>query len=93
MFPDFVFFHGDSNIAKASIVDPHGDFLSDALPKLQGLALFAEQFGDELHRIEATAEISGTVRVLDLTQEKVRAAIAKADNATEVYASDVAQDY
>lgn len=93
MFPDFVFFHGDSDIAKAAIVDPHGDYLSDALPKLQGLALFAEQFGDELHRIEATAEIDGAVRVLDLTQEKVRAAIAKADNATQVYASDVAQDY
>jgi hypothetical protein len=41
--PDFIFFaiEKDGSVV-ADIVDPHGLHLADALPKLQGLALYAE---------------------------------------------------
>lgn len=80
MCPDFVFFHGDADTIRASVVDPHGTHLSDAIPKLRGLANFAETFGDELHRIEAVAEVDGELRVLDLKDEHVRAAVLNADD-------------
>lgn len=32
MCPEFLFFHGDSENVKVSIVDPHGPHLADALP-------------------------------------------------------------
>lgn len=85
MCPDFVFFHGDQQKVKVSIVDPHGIHLSDALPKLRGLADFAEAYGDELHRIEAIAEIDGSLRVLDLRADKVRAAIRDSADVQQLY--------
>ena len=41
--PDFIFFavQLDGTVV-ADIVDPHGTHLSDAIPKLQGLAKYAE---------------------------------------------------
>jgi type III restriction enzyme len=42
--PDFIFFSkmADDSIV-ADIVDPHGTHLSDALPKLKGLAAYAKR--------------------------------------------------
>ena len=40
MCPDFIFFHGEDDEVKVSIVDPHGHHLADSLPKLRGLADF-----------------------------------------------------
>ena len=50
----------------ADIVDPHGLHLADALPKLQGLALYAETHAKAYRRIESVAEAMGKLRVLDL---------------------------
>lgn len=92
--PDFLFFHGDAKDVRVSIVDPHGFHLSDALAKLRGLAAYAEQFGDELHRIESVVQMKdGTLRVLDLKDAKVRAAIRDAADAEVLYLGDVATDY
>jgi type III restriction enzyme len=54
--PDFLFFGslGDGTIV-ADIVDPHGHHLADSLPKLQGLARYAEANGAVYRRIEAVA--------------------------------------
>ena len=93
MCPDFVFFHGTEKNVQASIVDPHGHHLGDALVKLRGLANFAAEFGDELHRIEAIAEIGGELRVLDVKQQAVRDAIKGADSVEALYASKVAHGY
>ncbi|MFC8795176.1 DEAD/DEAH box helicase [Streptomyces cinereoruber] len=94
MCPDFLFFHGTEANVRASIVDPHGFHLSDALPKLRGLADFTVEYGDEFHRIEAVAQISDkTLRVLDLKNESVRQAIEQADDAERLYLSSVATDY
>lgn len=58
-----------------SLIDPHGDHLADAVPKLKGLASFAREFGKEFIRIESIAEIEGNLRVLDLLRDEVRTGI------------------
>ncbi|MCY3678949.1 MAG: hypothetical protein OXH66_15400 [Gemmatimonadetes bacterium] len=77
-----------------SIVDPHGPHLADALPKLRGLAEFAEEHGESFHRIESVARMPGGVlRVLDLMEPSVREAVAKAHDAESLYQSEAAADY
>lgn len=95
MQPDFIFFSRnlDGTLA-ASIVDPHGDHLADALPKLRGLADFAEKYQGAFVRIEAVSEVDRKeLRWLDLTVAAVRAAIREASSATELYHSAVALSY
>ena len=92
--PDFLFFSRDENgQLVADLVDPHGYHLSDALPKLRGLADFTEEVGSEFRRIEAVADIDGTLWKLDLKQEAVRTAIREADDAKALYVSDAATSY
>ena len=94
MCPDFLFFHGDSENIKVSIVDPHGHHLADALPKLRGLAAFAAMHGESFHRIESVARMKdGTLRVLDLANPSVREAVAEAEDAEALYLSGEANDY
>lgn len=92
--PDFIFFGTDhTGQVVADLVDPHGHHLSDALPKLRGLAAFAEKYEEEFRRIESVSETGGTMRVLDLTKYHVRQAIRDAKSAEELYESGVASDY
>lgn len=94
MCPDFVFFHGPTNDVKVSIVDPHGHHLGDALPKLRGLAAFAEAHGAAFHRIESITKMDdGTLRVLDLTEARVRLAVASADDAKGLYSGSAGSAY
>jgi len=92
--PDFIFFTRlpDGSIA-ADIVDPHGHYLADALPKLRGLARYAEANGAVFRRIDALTELAGEYRVLDLTEPPVRAAVYGSDNAETLYKSAVATKY
>ena len=94
MCPDFLFFHRIDQDVKASIVDPHGYHLSDALPKLRGLADFAATHRDSFHRIESVAEMDdGVLRVLDLTDPNVRDAVQEYDDIKAVYLSGRASTY
>jgi type III restriction enzyme len=94
MHPDFVFFHEIGNKIVASILDPHGHHLDDALMKLKALAKFAETYGNEFHRIEALAEVDGQMKVLDMKREAVREAILIAkQSAQDIYQSSVGIDY
>ena len=94
MCPDFLFFHGDSENIRVSIVDPHGHHLADALPKLRGLAEFAATHGESFHRIESVAEMDdGTLRVLDLTDPSIRQAVAEAGDAQALYLGAAGDDY
>ncbi len=77
----------------ADIVDPHSLHLADALPKLQGLALYAAEHSTVYRRIESVAEAKGKLRVLDLTNEAVRAAIAGATDAESLFGGSLAMDY
>ena len=92
--PDFVFFSSqhDAQVV-VDLVDPHGHHLADAMPKLRGLADFAEQYGHEFRRIESVAETGGVLRVLDLTKHHVRQAVRDGQDAKALYESGVARDY
>lgn len=92
--PDFIFFGTQhSGTVVADLVDPHGHHLSDALPKLRGLADFAEKYGSDFRRIESVAETERKLRVLDLTKHNVRQAIRDAKDAKALYESGIASDY
>jgi hypothetical protein len=92
--PDFIFFATQTDgTLVADIVDPHGLHLADALPKLQGLALYAEKHGKVYRRFESVAEAMGKLRVLDLTDEEVRKGIADAKDAASLFAGELARGY
>jgi hypothetical protein len=92
--PDFIFFATEEDGAVvADIVDPHGTFLADALPKLKGLALYAQQHAQFYRRIDSVAKVKSKLRVIDLTREDVRNAIANANDAASVFVSPLANDY
>lgn len=96
MQPDFIFFHRtEDGTIRPSLIDPHSAHLSDALPKLKGLARFAELYGSEFARIDAINKVGDQIRVLDMTNEKVREAVLEADgpDAEALYTSDVSAEY
>ncbi len=92
--PDFVFFARlpDGTVA-ADIIDPHGIQFGDAIPKLKGLADYAEAFGSQYRRIEAVAKIGDKFRALDLTEASTRAAVAAATSIKALYESEAGTDY
>lgn len=93
--PDFIFFSktADGSIV-ADIVDPHGHHLADALPKLRGLARYAQINGAMFRRIETVSEVKGKYRMLDLTKPEVREALNVATTTAEpVYLGPLGVDY
>ncbi|MEJ8804386.1 DEAD/DEAH box helicase [Pontibacter sp. H249] len=91
--PDFIFFAEQDSKIVVDIIDPHSSHLADALPKLQGLARYAETHSQFYRRIEAVEEVGGKMRLLDLTNPDVRQAIFEAPNAESLYRSAVAGNY
>jgi len=91
--PDFIFFAEDDGEIVADIVDPHGHHLADAIPKLQGMAMYAEKHAGSYRRIESVSEIKGKLRVLDLTNQQVRHAISMASDASTLFTGALANDY
>lgn len=92
--PDFVFFARlpDGTVA-ADIIDPHGIQFGDAIPKLKGLADYADFFGSQYRRIEAVAKIGDKFRALDLTEASTRAAVAAATSIRALYEGEAGTDY
>ena len=94
--PDFVIVsRKDDGTLGASIVDPHGDYLADARPKLVALADYAEEYGDRFVRIESLSQTETGLMVLDLQSPAVRAAV-RAFTGTQVaalYQSSAATPY
>lgn len=91
--PDFIFFAKQDGQTVADIVDPHGLHLADALPKLQGLAVYAENHAISYRRIESVAEVKGKLRSLDLTNPEVRKAINAATDPASLFSGSTAEDY
>lgn len=91
--PDFVFFAEQDGKVVVDLVDPHGLHLADALPKLQGLAEYAEAYAGRYRRIESVAEAGDKLRVLDLMRADVRQAIQEAVSARVLYEGIWAADY
>ena len=75
------------------LVDPHGLHLADALPKMKGLAAYAEAHATAYRRIESVALADGKLRVLDLTSGAVRRAILGAKSAASLFTGALATDY
>ena len=94
MHPDFVFFHEVRGKIVASILDPHGHHLDDAMMKLKALAAFTATYGGAFHRIEALAEADGRMRVIDMKTDAARKVVAVREESPEyIYRSDIAVDY
>lgn len=91
--PDFIFFAEQDGKVVVDLVDPHGLHLADALPKLQGLAIYAEKHGDSYRRIESVAEIKGKLRFLDLKNADIRNSILTAKEAVNLFSGSTAADY
>lgn len=92
--PDFIFFARlPDGTVTADIIDPHGVQFGDALPKLKGLAKYAEENDGLYRRIEVFAEIGGKARVIDLTEPAARAAVQSAATVKDVYEDAAASDY
>lgn len=91
--PDFIVFTETHDGVKASIVDPHGTYLEDSLDKLQGLALYAEQYGDQYVEIRALSdEQKGIVKVLELTDAETREHVLNSENIAAAYDYENAQE-
>jgi len=91
--PDFIFFAEHDGNLVADLIDPHGLHLADALPKLRGLAIYAENHPTAYRRIESVAEANGVMRVLNLKDAGVREAVHKATDASSIFRSSIASDY
>ncbi len=92
--PDFIFFSRDeTGKVVADIVDPHGTFLSDSMPKLLGLVDYAEEHSKHFRRIDAIAKVGDKLKVIDLKEKEIRAAIKVSDSAKSLFESSIAQDY
>ena len=79
MAPDFVFVHQVGGQLRASLIDPHGTHLADAVDKLKGLAQYAAKHAEDYHRIQSIAEVDGTYWMLNHKDEAIRAAITSFD--------------
>lgn len=91
--PDFLFIAEQEGKLVVDLVDPHGLHLADALPKLQGLALYAEKYSNAYRRIESVAEVKGKLRSLDLTNKDIRNAIFSAKDAVSLFTGIIASEY
>lgn len=78
---------------QANIIDPHGQHLADSLPKLLGLADYAEKYCSSFQTIKAITSSGDTYRSLDLKNSVVRDAIRTAPSAKFLFEGENAQDY
>ena len=95
--PDFVIVsrRSDGSLG-ASIIDPHSGHLADARAKLNALADYAEEYGDEYVRIESLSKNSDDeLVVLDLHESGVREAIRNfaGGQIAAIYDSDFARPH
>ena len=95
MHPDFIFFHEVDGKVLPSIIDPHGQHLDDSFVKLQGLANFAERYGDKFHRIEAVVKEGASWRKLDFKRADVRDLVRTFSGSTvsSLYGDPVSDSY
>lgn len=93
--PDFIFFtQGPDGAVQVNLIDPHGQYLADSLPKLLGLKGYTDRHGSDFNRIEAVAKTEqGGFRSLDIKNAEVRASIASATSAKSVFEGPLSKPY
>jgi len=77
--PDFVFVDQVAGQLVASLVDPHGTHLADAVDKLKGLAAYAATHADAYHRIQSVALVDEHYLLLNHKDPLIRDAITAYD--------------
>ncbi len=77
--PDFIFVHQVSGQLRASLVDPHGTHLADAVDKLKGLAEYAAKHAEDYHRIQSIALVDGEYLMLNHKEPSIRNAMTAFD--------------
>lgn len=81
--PDFIFFvrdHGDT--IRPSLIDPHGSYLADAIPKLKGYVEYLRDYPDtfiQVLSISSLNDVPDKYRSLNLLDPAVQDAIMKFD--------------
>jgi superfamily II DNA or RNA helicase len=73
--PDFVFVDQLAGQLVASLVDPHGTHLADAVDKLKGLSTYAATHADAYHRIQSVALVDEHYLLLNHKDRLIRDAI------------------
>lgn len=84
--PDFVFVRSNGTQNQVDIVDPHGDWLSDAVPKAHGLVDYAERHAAAFGKIEMVLPEGELLYRLDLKDPKVREEVRKATSRSDLRA-------
>lgn len=82
MHPDFLFFEKVGDVMMPSIIDPHGEHYSDALPKMRGLCNYVDEFGDKFARIWC---IDGTGKKYVDLKDPVTRAFIREDKTRDAY--------
>ena len=95
--PDFLFFVRDNEgTIRPSIVDPHGDFLGDSLPKLKGYVAYLKDYPEEFVQVLSVSKVpDGSYRYLDLLDEETRVAIEQfnGDHVDDLYTGGYSNPY
>ena len=79
MYPDLLVFRQERNRVVVDILDPHDPTREDWLPKVRGLAEYADKHWKSFGRIEASIVVKGAVHHLDLRVERNRKAALQAE--------------
>lgn len=97
--PDFIFFVRDAEgTIRPSIIDPHGSYLADAVPKLKGYVEYLREYPDtfvQVLSISSMSEGHDKYRSLNLLDPKVQDAIIgfDGDMAEELYRGPLSHKY
>lgn len=95
--PDFIFFTRDAEgVVRPAIIDPHGVFLEDTLPKLKGYVDYLRDYPDEFAQVLVLSEVAdGDTRFLDLLDAATQNAIMNfmGDHVEELYTGEFSRYY
>ena len=98
--PDFIFFVRDAGGAiRPSIIDPHGTYLADALPKLKGYVEYLREYPNVFVQVlSITSFAEGPMRIyrsLNLRDSKVQDAVMNfcGDSLEELYRGPLSHKY
>ena len=90
--PDFIFFVRDADgDIRPSIIDPHGTYLADTIPKLKGYVAYLREFPDVFVQVRFIGVLeSGECRSLNLLRREVQEAILNfsGDESAELLADE-----
>ena len=94
--PDFIFFVRKDGVIRPAIVDPHGDFLSDAIPKLRGYVEYLRDYPEVFVQVLSVSKMAdGEYRFLDLLDAETQQSIMdfEGDQARELYVGPLSFPY